>query len=117
MVQLHLVIRQSISITVTKLQSVLTADVSALAVHFVPHPTDTFLQPLEGWSNTRVVEHHGDWFFEGPNGLDAFGQDYRPKYRKVISSMPSINLELNDVRPAGSDPLVWYTCTPDVAWL
>ena len=73
-------IRQSIGITVTKLQSVLTADVSALAVHFVPHPTDTFLQPLEDWSNTGVVEHHGDWIFEGLNGLDAFGQIYRPKY-------------------------------------
>ena len=56
---------------------------------------------------------HGDWTFQGLGTgsiythEQAMGQDYGG-YQKVIDQVPSINLELNDVRAANSAPLTFY---------
>jgi len=83
-------------------------------VHMTASPDDTFLSPFFQWHHGRVIMTHGDWNFDGMPGeengtVDAMGQDYRPaKVLKVLSDRPSINVEVNDVRPAGSPPLQWY---------
>ena len=53
----------------------------------------------------RVVEHHGDWQFTG-EGARSFGQTYGGA-SKVVESV-SLDAELNDIRRAGSPPLIWY---------
>ncbi|KAL1521492.1 hypothetical protein AB1Y20_021154 [Prymnesium parvum] len=83
-------------------------------VHMTASPDDTFLSPFLQWHHGRVIMTHGDWNFDGMPGeengtVDAMGQDYRPaKVLKMLSDRPSINVEVNDVRPAGSPPLQWY---------
>ena len=82
-------------------------------VHVVPAPHDVFLEPVARWTNNRLMVIHGDWGFEslgsGPmyTQLQAMGQEYMG-WQKLVDQTPSINLELNDVRTAGSDPMTFY---------
>lgn len=82
-------------------------------VHIVPTPTDFFLNPQRDWTHNRLMVIHGDWTFENLgtgstySSEQAMGQDYNG-YQKLIDQMPSINLELNDVRAEGSPPMTFY---------
>ena len=82
-------------------------------MHIVPTPTDFFLNPQRDWTHNRLMVIHGDWTFENLgtgstySSEQAMGQDYNG-YQKLIDQMPSINLELNDVRAEGSPPMTFY---------
>jgi hypothetical protein len=75
-------------------------------VHLISSTLDTYDLPVVLWENERMVEHHGDWvFLDGT--LDSYGPDYGSSV-KWFTAFPTVNVELNDVRPPRSPPMLWY---------
>lgn len=82
-------------------------------VHVVPNPNDVYLNLYQHWTARRMLVIHGDWSFdtlgEGPlfTSENAMGQMYG-SYQKLLNQKPSLNGEINDMRPRGSPEMTFY---------
>jgi hypothetical protein len=69
---------------------------------------DCILRGVKCYDGTIFIQHHGDYqCSQGSGGVECFGRDYTP-YAKLFARPLSINVQVNDVRPANAKPMVWW---------
>ena len=74
----------------------------------VSHLPECLLWGRKCSDGSVIIQHHGDYqCIAEEGGTECFGRDY-PSHVKLFSEPLAISAQLNDARPAGSAPLVWW---------